>query len=122
MRPRREEYYSSNADVFVPEAGMRANEFGHQTDAFRVAQNHQFDASGAKIRFGALKRLILADHDPGNLVEQRRAAAHVAGREGRVEGGAAVFAGFQAPRVFDAVHLGVKDRALLLNAAIVSPP
>src|SRR5438034_11458403 len=96
MRPRREEYYSSNADVFVPEAGMRANEFGHQTDAFRVAQNHQFDASGAKIRFGALKRLILADHDPGNLVEQRCAAAHVAGREGRVEGGAAVFAGFRS--------------------------
>ena len=55
-----------------------------------------------------------------DAVEQGGAAAHVAGRERRVEHGAAIVGGPEPAGVFQAVHLGVQDGAAVLHAAVVA--
>src|SRR5579875_3848867 len=81
--------YASLADILVPERWMRADERLHQPDAFGIVEHLQDDPARPEIGLGALERPVLADEDFGDSVQERRARAHVAGRERRVEDGAA---------------------------------
>src|SRR5438874_1710622 len=78
----------SDADVLVPELGPGANELRHHTETLRVVEHVQGHAARAEVSFGALKRPVLTDDDPGDLVQEHRPAAHVAGGQGRIEHGA----------------------------------
>ena len=80
----------------------------------------QLDTARAHIGLGALEGLVLADHDARDLVQQRRAAAHVARRERRVQRAAGVLFGLQAPGVLKRIHLGMQDGAAALDTTIVA--
>ena len=88
--------------------------------AFGAIDDFQLHATRANVILRPAERAVLADHNPWDAVQESRAAAHVAGRERRVEGRAGVVARGEAPRVLEAVHLGVQDRAAALDAAIVA--
>src|SRR5258706_10310966 len=110
------------ADVLVPELRPGGDEVAHELHARRVIENLQLDAARAHVVFRPLKRLMLADDDLGNLVQQRCAAAHVAGRERRVEGRPLVVARSEPAGVFQAIHLGMQNRATLLHAPVKRRP
>ena len=64
---------------------------------------------------------VLADHDPGNAVEQNGAAAHGAGRERGVERAAPIHRRRQPAGPLQGVHLRVQDHAARLLPAVVTP-
>ena len=66
-----------------------------------------------------LKRLVLADHDPADAIEQHGPAAHVAGRKGRIEHRPAIVACRQPTAVFQAIHLGMQDGTAALHPAVM---
>jgi hypothetical protein len=92
----------------------------HSSGRARILRDHEFHAARAHHGLGALEGAVLADHDARDLVEQRSAAAHVAGRKRRVERAARVLARLEAARVLEGVHLRVQDGAAALHAAVVA--
>ncbi len=58
---------------------MRGDERLHQIIALAVVDDIDLHAARTDIILGSLKRAVLADDDFRNLLQQRRAAAHVAG-------------------------------------------
>src|SRR5205085_1579083 len=67
---------ASDADVFIPEPGVRVDEFLHQPNAFRVIEYINLDGVGAQIIFSAGEVRIFADNDAGNFVQNDGPAAH----------------------------------------------
>src|SRR5437773_1458389 len=82
----------SGADVLVPEVRPGADELLHQADTLGVVAVIEDHAPRVQIRLRAAEGPALADDDPGDLVQQGRARAHVAGGEGRVQDGSPVVA------------------------------
>src|SRR5439155_19799447 len=68
----------------------------------------------------AEERPILADDDPRDAVEENRAAAHGAGRQGRVDRALAVDLRRSPAGVPQSVHLAVEHRAPALQPPIVA--
>src|SRR5262249_20836565 len=64
-------------DVLVPELRPGTDEGLHQPDALLVVEDLHDHAPGPQVVFRASERLVLADDDPGDLVQERRARAHV---------------------------------------------
>src|SRR5882672_5900917 len=89
----------SDADVFVPQLRTSADESAHQLHARRIVRDRDFDAARTHVGLGTLEGAVLADDHARNLVEQDRAAAHVARREGRVDRRARVLARLEPARV-----------------------
>ena len=63
---------------------------------------------------------VFADDDAGDFVEQRGAAAHGAGGEGRIQDAATLDRSFTTASVFEAIHFGVVNDAVFLDALVMS--
>lgn len=72
------------------------------------------------MRLGAEEGGVLADDDARDAVEEAGARAHVAGRERRVHGGAAVGARGQPARGLQGRRLAVVDGRAGLHAQVVA--
>src|SRR4051812_17363092 len=108
------------ADVLVPQLRVRRDELRHQRHAVEVAGHDDVDATAAQQVLGAHERAVLPHHDPRDAVEQDRAGAHVARREGGVHRRGPVDPRMQPAGVLQRVGLPVPDRAALLDAAVVT--
>ena len=109
-----------DADIFVPQGGLRTDEVAHEADAFGVLENFDLDSVAAHMVLGAEKGPVLADDDAGDFVEDDGAAAHRAGRERGIHRRALVNGGGEAAGVAQAVHFAMVDGAAGLDAAVVA--
>src|SRR5216684_3230561 len=67
---------SSNADILVPEIGMRADEVGHYRDAPVLLNDVNSNSATSKPFLLAHECAVLSDHDRRNAVQRNRATAH----------------------------------------------
>ena len=111
---------SSNADVFVPQRGIRSNEVAHEIDAELILHHLDGHSAGAKQFLFAQKCVVLADHDARNSIKQDRAGTHRTWRQCRVNGAVSIYARAQPAGIFQGVHLAVQDDTAFLHTAIVA--
>jgi len=69
--------------------------------------------------FRAFERVIFANDDARDFIQERGAAAHGAGGKRRVESAAAINGSVAASGVFKAIHFGMVNDAALLDALVV---
>ena len=55
-------------DVFVPEFGMGGDELLHQSDTLGAIDDFQLHSTRANVILGPLKRAVLANDDPRDVV------------------------------------------------------
>src|SRR5688500_19622209 len=107
-------------DILVPQLRPRRDELAHQPHTLGVVDDLEHHASRAHVVLGTAEGAVLADHDAGDSIEQRGAAAHVAWRERGVEHGPPILRAVEAADDLEAVHLGGEDRAASLDPAVVA--
>src|SRR5438034_4474432 len=110
----------SDADVLVPELRVLGDETRHHPDARGILQDLDGDAARTQVRFLARERAVLAGDHVRDAVQQDRAAAHRARRQGRVEHRRAVDGRGLASGILERVHLAVQNRAPALDPAVVA--
>src|SRR5438552_11795530 len=86
----------------------------------RILSNFDHLAARSQAPLLAQERPILADYEPRDAVEENRAAAHGAGRQGRVDRALAVDLRRSPAGVLQSVHLAVEHRAPALHPPIVA--
>lgn len=96
MEPSKSKRQKEESKKDVPQLGLLGNELVHQLGALVIPQDDHLDAPTAQVVLAAQKVLVLGNHDARDAVQQTRSRAHVAGRQGRVHGGALVGFGRQA--------------------------
>ena len=101
---------------------MRLNELCHQRLAPRILKDLYGYPARSQELFLAEKGPVLANDDPRYAVEENRAAAHGAGRQGRVDRAFSIDLRRPAAGVFERVHLAVEHDAPALHAAVVAAP
>src|SRR4051812_20375209 len=99
---------------------MLANEGQHQFNAGWKLENFDRHTARSKELLLSEERLVLANDDPGDSVEQDCAAAHRARRERRVQRGFAIDASRQPSGILERIHLAVQNGTSLLDAAIMA--
>src|SRR4029079_4820422 len=109
----------SASDVLVPEFRVCRDEGLHHRGTPIVLQHVNPYASRPQQIFLALERLILADDDAADAVEQDGTAAHGARRQRRVHHRLPIDIGGSTAGALERIHLPVEDRTPLLNAPIV---
>src|SRR6266480_3009296 len=63
----------SDADVFIPQLGMCADEIGHQADTGRILTHLECYTAGGQQLLFAPECAVLANHNARNSVQQNRA-------------------------------------------------
>src|SRR5690606_35204659 len=109
---------SIEADVFVPQVRMLADEALHHGDAAFIVHEAQLDAFLLEPVLASLKGAVLTDDDAADAVEDGGAAAHCAGAEGGAEGQAGPVA--PSSGVADADGLRVGCGVAGLDAKVVA--
>src|SRR6266545_4309749 len=99
---------------------MCADEIHHYPNACSVLTHLERHTSTHQQRLFPAKRLVLANDDALNAVQQNRAAAHGAGRERGVERRVAIDGRGLAAGVFERIHLAMQHRAAVLHSAVVT--
>src|ERR1043166_10077377 len=110
----------SDADIFIPQGGVAGDEIAHQGNAVRVLHPRYPHALVAQIILGSLEGDIFADNDAGNSVEQNGAAAHRAGREGRINNAPLINRRALSAGILEAIHFTMAYDAAVLHALIVA--
>jgi len=111
-----------DTDIFVPERWMGGDELPHQCHAFLIVHDFDLNTSRTQVVLGPLKRAILTNNNPGYAVQQYGAAAHIAGRQRRIEHRLAIIGSCQPPCILEAIHLGMQHGATLLNSLVMPTP
>jgi hypothetical protein len=68
-------------NIFIPQICVRADEFAHHADAFRVVENYDTGAVLPEEVFRTLKVLIFSNDDTGNAEQEGCARTHDAGTQ-----------------------------------------
>jgi len=98
---------------------MRADEFAHHANAFRIVEHYDPGAVLPEEVFRAEEVSILSNHDAGNPEQQGRTRAHDAGTQRADQRQLRPIA--TSPRVAQAHCFGVRRGIAALHAQVVSP-
>jgi hypothetical protein len=91
----------------LPVLGLLADEFTHQILALLALNIHNLNTTLLQIRFAAEERLVLAEHNTVDLIQNASTGAHVAGRERGVHRCSLVRGGWKAACVLESGDLGL---------------
>ena len=110
----------SHANILAPQLRTGGNEIAHHLDAGRVIQDFQLHALRSNVFLRSLKGHIFTNDDSGNLVEQRRAAAHGTGRERGIKGATRIDRCLLPAGILETIHFRMTNHTAFLHALVVS--
>src|SRR6266480_4181527 len=99
---------------------MGGNKVAHHLNAGLILQNLELDPFRANILLRSFEGNVFANDDVRNLVKQCRSAAHGAGGKRGIESTTTVSGGVLSAGILQAVHFGMMNDTVLLNALVVA--
>jgi hypothetical protein len=110
-----------HADVFVPELRVLAYESLHHRDAGVVLEDTYFNTERPQQILFAEECAVFSYDDFRDSIEKDRPGAHGARGQRCVDDTLSIDSGGLSSRVFERVHLAMKDNASFLNTPIMAP-